>query len=383
MNPSPETLRHLEALQLEVASVCNLKCIMCPQVTSPDFARRNKGFLSLELLERLLGDLERIGAHFNAVFPFWLGESLLHPRFGSIFQRLMEWNFANARFNHLEFDSNAHFLDAELTDTLLSFPRLQVLAADTFLRLDLSLDAVDPDIYRSIRPGGDPALPVANALVFLAERQRRKMSFPRVTLQMVVQEANAGHVTEFCRFFAREAEALGLDLAYAYACNKDAFGDLDALGDAVFLRPLSTSPARQDDADRLFAETIAASGRSIPWRRVSRPEEDAVHVGAGNRGKPPIRGVCHYLMSRPLVTADGDVLPCFNDEGADLVLGNLREASFAEIWWGRRAEELRRLQTAACEAGRCLADCHGYTPFRESPPPPPRPGILIPPEELP
>lgn len=339
--------------------------------------------MPVELLERLLVDLTNTGTHFNAVFPFWLGESLLHPRFAAIFERLMEWNFANARFNHLEFDSNAHFLDEAMTDHLLSFQKMQVLAPDTFLRLDLSLDSIKPDIYRKIRPGGNPVLPIQNALHFLAERHRRKIKWPRVTLQMVVQEANASQVQEFCEFFRNETEQLGIPLSFAYARNKDAFSGLDDVEDAVFLRPLYTSAEQQPAADELFDEVIATTSAAIPWQRVSSSADDQAHCGTGNRSQPTIQGCCHYLMTRPLVTIDGDVLPCFNDEGASVVLGNIREQSFSNIWNGSRAQELRILQSKSSEQGRCFKECHGYTLFREQSIPPRRAEISIPPEELP
>ena len=56
--------------------------------------------------------------------------------------------------------------------------------------------------------------------------------------------------------------------------------------------------------------------------------------------RPP----CAGLWNTPMVHVDGDVTTCCLDEGLENRLGNLREHSLAELWYGERIEAWRLAQ---------------------------------------
>ncbi len=150
MNPSKEyfnlnnieLMKHLNSLQMEITTICNLKCKMCPQVNSEVFKLREKKFMDRDLFTSIVEDISNSGVHFNAVFPFWLGESLMHKDFPYFFEKLMSLNFANSFFNCLEFDTNAYFLNEEMSKHLLNFQKYQTLREDSFLRIYFSIDSI-------------------------------------------------------------------------------------------------------------------------------------------------------------------------------------------------------------------------------------------------
>lgn len=52
---------------------------------------------------------------------------------------------------------------------------------------------------------------------------------------------------------------------------------------------------------------------------------------------------CPQLYQRIIVTADGSVLPCANDEESDLIIGNAYEQTIYELWHGDEMQRLRNL----------------------------------------
>ena len=380
--PDEELLRHLEAVQFEVTTRCNLACAMCPRVNAPAVRDRPGRDMPFDLFARCVDALAEAGVHLTAVYPFWLGEPTMHPDFGRMFEYLMSKNFANALFECLEFDTNGHFLGEGLARHLLAYRRMQALSPATFRRLYVSIDAASAAAYGRIRAGGDFDRVTRNVERFLELRAAAGTEgYPRLALQMVVQRENAAEVAEFSRRFARLFASRGLPLEHLYALNKDSFAALDAAPDTVFLRPLYTSEADQPAADRLFAVTLAAATAElardgIALRRVTSDEEDARHAGVADRRPRHVTGPCRYLMTRPLVTVDGLVLPCFNDDGCEAPLGSLADRPFLEVWNGERANALRRAQAAGEPGARCNGRCNGYVPFEEPAPAPP-PGFRL------
>lgn len=375
--PDDELLPHLEAVQFEVTSACNLRCAMCPREICPAVRAKPGRHMPRALFEKAVDDLVRAGIHLNAVYPFWLGESTLHPEFAHLFEYLMSKNFANSLFECVEFDTNGLLLDEPLARALLSYRRMQCVSPATFLRLYVSIDAATRATYEAIRVGGEFARVEANVERFLDLREASGTErHPRLALQMVVQEANAGEVAAFCRRWRDRFARRGLPLSLFQSFNKDAFGPLARAGDAVFLRPLYTSPAAQPEADRVYRAAIRAAAdelarEGMELRRASTEAEDALHHGVVSRAARPRAGVCRYLMTRPLVTAAGLVLPCFNDDTEELALGSLAESDFLAVWNGERANALRAAHAAGRHPERCAARCDGFVPF-DPPAPEPR-----------
>ena len=56
---------------------------------------------------------------------------------------------------------------------------------------------------------------------------------------------------------------------------------------------------------------------------------------------PASRTSCHRVMSRCVVLADGNVVPCDQDYAGQMSLGHLGKQTLAQIWTGVRADRLR------------------------------------------
>jgi molybdenum cofactor biosynthesis enzyme MoaA len=335
---------------------------------------RKRGFMGKELFIKVIDDISS-NTHFNAIYPFWLGESLMHRDFPFFFQYLMEKNFMNSFFECMEFATNGHYLTQELSKHILSFNKMEAMAPNTMHRIYLSIDSIDPTTYSKIRKGGNIGIILDNLFDFLKLRKEMGVKFPKLAIQMVVQPLNYDEITKFCTFFMKEFEKFGLPLELFYALNKDSFSELSNHGDVIFLRPIYTKAELQDKMDKNYIEAIKKV--KLPLKRITTESEDKKFFGVITRKKRKITGVCHYLMTRPLITVEGEVLPCFNDEGCENSLGSLVNNSFIEVWNGPKARSLRFSHHKGGGIGKCFTGCNTYIPFEEPNITPKKRGLTI------
>ncbi len=55
-----------------------------------------------------------------------------------------------------------------------------------------------------------------------------------------------------------------------------------------------------------------------------------------------IKNRCWRLWSNPVITVDGDVLPCCFDKDAKYAMGNINKQSFAEVWNNEKYQNFRK-----------------------------------------
>lgn len=130
-------------LDLELASVCNFRCPMCPQAeTRVDWV---KGFMPTALALRLLDEAKAIGV--LSVKLNWRGESTLHPDCAPIASHAKHLGFVDVMLN-----TNGAYDDAELSRALCSH-------VDTLI---FSIDSLDAARAARLRPPGKLRQVLAN-----------------------------------------------------------------------------------------------------------------------------------------------------------------------------------------------------------------------------
>ncbi|NKB55253.1 MAG: hypothetical protein GKS00_02855 [Alphaproteobacteria bacterium] len=72
----------------------------------------------------------------------------------------------------------------------------------------------------------------------------------------------------------------------------------------------------------------------------------------------PITHPCYYPFSRAMVDWNGDVLICSNDWGRAAVVGNVMNASFADIWLSPAMMEIRKKLMAGDRSDKPCATCN-------------------------
>ena len=172
---------HPISLTAETTTHCNLRCPMC--VRGSDTLSPTE--MSLETFHRLL---EGGAGAFEHLILYGLGEPLMDGTFFEKTRRAVRRGFA------VQVSTNATRLDEARGRALL----------DSGVRhLIFSIDAASPEVYRTLRPGGDLAATVENIRAFLRENRRRRSPVFTVA-QMVRLPENRDEAESFIRFWRQE-----------------------------------------------------------------------------------------------------------------------------------------------------------------------------------
>lgn len=280
------------AIQLQTINACQAACVMCPWPIFRDVFPRGR------MDDRLFGKVvDEVAARDEATafIPMLQNEPFLDKR---LFDRIARFRQAAGHRVEVELVTNGAFL----TDEVIG--RIRDVELDV---LDISLDALHRETYARIRKGLDYDAVIAGVERVLAARLPRT----RVLVRLVRQADNAAEV----RAFTRSWEARGVGV-FTYTANNRA-GEVRGFDDAVGYREASASRPVQ---------LARAAGRR------------ALRAWMG--------GCCPIPFSSANILHDGTLLLCVHDWGRKVTLGNVRDASIAELWNGPRMREIRALVAA-------------------------------------
>lgn len=256
------------AISIELSSVCNLSCPEC--VTGAGLLIRKNDFIDYSLAEKISGELS---GHIISAWLYGRGEPMLHPRFFDIVRLFRDMNTV--------ISTNGHFLNEQNCQQLIECGLRKVI---------ISYDGVTPETYNIYRIGGDHSQ-VREGIKRLAEINKRKGSRLKIELQFLVHRYNE-HEAEKAASFARSA-GVGFTMKSMHVLD---------MTRAVEWMPSGKQKARY----------ICSDGR---WKAAS----------AAARG-------CLRIWTTPVITTDGDVLPCCFDRYANHVMGNIYKHTFRVIW---------------------------------------------------
>jgi putative metalloenzyme radical SAM/SPASM domain maturase len=175
-------------LFVEVTTRCNLHCAMC--VKEAQGRRLREGDMTREIYARLAPSFPRL----HALVLNGIGEPLLHrdlEHFVEVARRDMPAS------GWIGFQTNGQLLGPR---------RAHALASAGVDRICLSVDAVSPDVFRSLRRGGrhEAIERAAAALRAAAARQRRPIA---LGIEFVAMRENLAQLPEVVRWAARTGVA--------------------------------------------------------------------------------------------------------------------------------------------------------------------------------
>ena len=294
---SPQAWAYPTHLQIEPASVCNLRCPVCHVVTDAG----PKGLLNMEHYRKLLAE---VGGHLLFLHFWGWGEPFLNNDSAAMIRMAREKGI------RVISSTNGHFFEsADRVDALLDSD-LDVLI--------FALDGVDARTYEKYRREGDYSRALDGLRHFLRRRADRRAQRPLLNLRMLVTRDNEAQVPAM-RALGRE---LGVDI--------------------VTLKTLCSFD-RPDEGSQL-----------VPCD----PSYRRFHYDTSGR---PIRIVnqCKKLWNHPTVYRDGRVVPCDYHTTMELELGNAfaEGRSFADVWFGQGYRRLRSRFATRQLAGLRCGDC--------------------------
>ncbi len=153
-------------LHVEPTSLCNLRCIMCPQ-SLDEVQKSETGFMDLDLYRSIIDQATGTVREINL---FFRGESFLHKR---IFEMIRICEDAGI-VAHIS--TNA---------TMLTEDYISQLMDSGLSKLTISFDAGQKELYEKMRKGAKFERTLRNTLMLLHEKLRRESSKPYVAMQVI------------------------------------------------------------------------------------------------------------------------------------------------------------------------------------------------------
>lgn len=306
-------------LVLELANGCNLKCRHCAQSEPAHPHTAQTGHFPVEGVERLMADLARHQVRFETLILFWLGESLLHPEFATVYERVLPYCGAGRVFGQVELHTNATLLTRRVAARVLN--RLSAPQ-----RWHLTLDAATPETYRAVK--GADLLPRAeeNARRLLSWKGRGGFRRPQLVLQYIVSDRNAHEVDAFIAKWrsAFDEARLPLALTAFHVPNEPE-------GNYLFFKSLDCpTAAEQVLQNAVFRTVVERLGLAPPLDPLAAQKVDApVQTFQAELSTP-----CSGFWKSPVIGWDGMLTTCTRDNLGENRLGNVLETPFTTLWYG-------------------------------------------------
>lgn len=160
-------------IDIELSSICNLKCPFC-YMANPKYKRPQNRFFPIQLLDTLLYQMSEIGI--PAVKFNWIGEPMLYPYTTSSFYNAYKLGFYDILVN-----TNGNYHDCK--NSGLTFTT----------KVKFSLDSMSPITYEIMRPRGNLAMVLAN-IEDLIKRGHKNICLARVITKDNKDEGFKGQV---------------------------------------------------------------------------------------------------------------------------------------------------------------------------------------------
>ncbi len=252
---------------IETTTRCNLQCPMClKQSQNGEFS---EGDMSPATFNALLPALSTA----EAVVLNGIGEPLLHPSLEDFIRRAKE---RMGRGGWVGFQSNGQ---------LMSCDRALSLVKAGVDRVCLSVDAVSPDTFRGIRPGGELAK-VEQAIAVFNEARRGNGARPELGVEFVLRRDNIGELPETIRWAAsRHADFIIVTHLFPYHPSLVSQAVYDAnMDDSVSLMHKYAKAAGTEGVDiRRYHDIFMKYRKSAGERKIVSLVESMV-AEASNRG---------------------------------------------------------------------------------------------------
>lgn len=179
------------AVTLETSSICNLRCLMCPQAIGAVDRPKHMDQSYTEMLSGFISTATSMQLH-------GIGEPLASPSF---------WETLKLLRPECASSINSNF-------TLLNESKTQLLLESNLKIINVSLDAATKETYRKIRRY-DFDIPIKNIKAFIAGRNNKGASLPEIHINMTLMRENIEELKDFVAL----ANDLGVDKVQVWQLN--------------------------------------------------------------------------------------------------------------------------------------------------------------------
>lgn len=296
------------SISFEPTTSCNLRCPECPSGLRA--FTRPTGMLKQDFFRRTIDEIHR---ELLYLIFYFQGEPYLNPEF------LDMVHYASKKGIYTATSTNAHYLtDENARKTIES-------GLD---RLIISIDGTTQDVYQQYRVGGNLEKVLEGARNVVKWKQQLRSRTPFIIFQFLVVKPNE-HQIEAVKKLAAE---IGVDdVRFKTAQVYDYETDPNQLITSI---------------DKYSRYRKTAEGVYAPKNKLA------------NR--------CWKMQHSNVITWDGLVVPCCFDKDADHRMGDLKTASFREIWNSKAYQQFRgTLQHGRKQIDICSNCSEGVSVWRD------------------
>lgn len=242
------------SVNLELTDHCNIKCKMCSQSMRDEAHGVPMRFMSWETWRDALRGLEGMEEEVH-LCPHWLGEPTIHPQFDRFVEYAFARNPGSRLFREFKLHTNGVVLSEARSRLLIRLANLDYLAPETFRFVHFSIDALSPEVYRTVKGADRGEQVYRNVHRFLRIRAELGARLPLVTLAFVVQPDNAHEAAAFRDHWRDALGALGREVAQSHDWPSQSL-------DTLYFRRLNCG--EQEAADALHAQVVRRLGIAAP-----------------------------------------------------------------------------------------------------------------------
>ena len=284
-------------VQVEITTLCNLKCTMCNHT----YMQETGGNMNLESFKKFIES----NPHLQKINITGIGEALMNRDFIEMVK------YAKQKGIYVWFTDNM---------TLMNEKNIQKLLDAKVDLICISLDGATKKTFEKIRIGANFENLLENTKKILKMRDGKR---PLIGINMVVTKDNYQEIEKMVKL-VHELRLDFLTFMTGY------FGSKETL-------PLSLDSISKEELDKIIAEGVKTAKELevfvISWPKTQKSEKTG----------------CSMPWTNPYVTYNGDVLPCcFIPQELDgrkrdeNIMGNIFKEDFKIIWNNEKFTSFRK-----------------------------------------
>lgn len=316
-------------VQIEITSICNLKCKMCPKITDKILSSDSPGPMSDRVWKSILPFAKKAGAIGLTVY----GEALTDPDFIPRIKELDSLGIIST------FSTNGILISKKIASELGALRYLS--------NINISIDSPDPEVYKKVRGGNLES-------VWTGVKNLREHT-NRITISSLLMKSTIGTLPEFPAILSR----LGI--------KKWILSPLKTKSEDLIEEHLHFAK----DVDKTMARIIVETKKEKIKLKLFQKDRTDLEISDSDMAKNSFlttknipEGVtrdCIMPWAWPTVNKDGLVFPCcYISDDADAIMGDVTKESLEDIWFGKRFEHFRKNITLS-EGNSMLACCKTCT----------------------
>jgi radical SAM protein with 4Fe4S-binding SPASM domain len=287
------------SISYEPTTSCNLRCPECPSGLR-QFSRPT-GMLEEGRFKQAI---DEFGSSLMYLIFYFQGEPYLNPKFLDMVK------YASAKGIYTATSTNAHYLKDEVAKYTIE---------SGLDRLIISIDGTTQETYSNYRIGGNLEKVIEGTKNIIKWKKELKSSTPHIIFQFLVVRPNEHQIDDVHKL----ADELGVDEVR-----------------------LKTAQVYDYENGNDLIPTIEK------YSRYKKTEDGKYTI------KNKLYNHCWRMWHSCVITWDGIVVPCCFDKDADNKLGDLKEASFSEVW---KSKTYRSFRSELMQSRKNIEICKNCT----------------------